>query len=247
MISSKFFSLTILVGILIHGWAIGQPIQQAGDSSRTRMEWAITPRLNSAGHFPFTGSLVNQNINADINIFAESRNWGFFLFKSHDLQERNSLINYFQPGIFGNARLSDRIRLRFFVGYIFSQVHSFRDPDSDYYAAPVLYWTISEHLKLENCVLVYDIANNAKVANRFLVYWNGGKFRIDFYLWHRADFEDEQYATSAGLAINSPKFTLVGTAKAMLTASYQGYVSETKPGYARRDGFLFSLAFPVEW
>ena len=247
MTSIEFFGFALLMGFLIHGGAMGHPIQQGGDTLRTRMEWAITPRLNSAGHFPFTGSLVSENINTDINIFAENRNWGFFLFKSHDLQERKSLINYFQPGVFLSGRMNDRIKIRFFVGYIFSQAHSFRDPDSDYYAAPVVYWTISEHLKLENCVLVYDIVKNAKAANRLLVFWNRSKFRIDFYIWHRADFDRRQYATSAGLAVNSPMFTLVGAAKLMITGSYQGYVSEKKPGYARRDGFLLSLAFPVEW
>ncbi len=236
----------VLIALISHR-AIGQPIQQAADSQRTRMEWAITPRLNSAGHFPFTGSLINRNINADINIFAETRAWGFFLFKSHDLQEKNSLINYLQPGIFGNARVNDYIRLRFFVGYIFSQIHAFRDPDSDYYAAPVVYWTISERLKLENCVLVYDITNNVKMANRFLVFWSAGKFRIDFYVWHRVDFDSQHHATSASLAINSPAISLAERVKVMITGSYQGYVSETKPGYARRDGFLLSLAFPVEW
>lgn len=247
MTSGTAFNSIFLICAIGHASAVGQPIQQAVDSVRTRMEWALTPRLNSAGHFPFTGSLVNRNINADINIFAETRRWGFFLFKSHDLQEKNSLINYLQPGIFGNASVSDHIRLRFFVGYIFSQAHSFRDPDSDYYAAPVVYWTISQRLKLENCLLVYDIKKNAKMANRFVMFWNTGKVRIDFYLWHRADFDNQHYATSAGLAINSPPVSLAETVKVMITGSYQGYVSETKPAYALRDGFVLSLAFPVEW
>lgn len=102
------------------------------DSSGNRMGWEIVSRLNSAGHFPFTGSIVNRHVNADINIALEYQRWGLFLFKSHDLEQRDSPVNYFQPGVFRSISITPDIDVRFFFGYVFSQASSFRDPDSDF-------------------------------------------------------------------------------------------------------------------
>ena len=78
--------------------------QQLKADTIPEVTFVITPRINSTGHFPFTGSYINKNVNADINIFFERKTLGFFLFKSHDLEEKNSIVNYLQPGIFKKNR-----------------------------------------------------------------------------------------------------------------------------------------------
>lgn len=141
----------------------------------------ITPRFNSAGHFPFTGSLLNNNLNFDLNIFYEHKRNGFFLFKSFDLVDAHSGVNYFQPGIFRKFEFGKMLQMRAFFGYLFSQTQEFRDKDSDYYTAATIYWTIHDNLKIENTALFFDLTQSEKLANRLLIsyFWKG--FKMDLY------------------------------------------------------------------
>lgn len=216
-----------------------------GDSSRHRVHWVVTPRVNSAGHFPFTGSLVNRHINADVNVFFTYGSWGGFVFKSHDLQQKNSLVNYLQPGVFRTFTLNPSLSVRLFFGYVFSQRESFRDSGSDFYVAPILYWTISPNLKLENCSLFFDLKTGSKLANRLVLLWTVASFRVEFLMWHRWALEEARHATSGSVAIVLPDLRLSRAAAISTTVSYQGYLSETKPAFAVRDGFLLSIAFPI--
>jgi hypothetical protein len=241
-------SLTFALIACCVSWhnTIALGIDEPVDSSRQRFTWVVTPRLNSSGHFPFTGAMVNRNINADVNIFLEYNKWGLFLFKSHDLEQRRSPVNYFQPGLFRTIRLNPNLYVRVFFGYVFSQQRSFRDPDSDYYAAPVLYWTIRPGLKLENCTLLFDLRSEAKLANRLRLAWAVGSFRLDAFVWQRWVFAEDQHATSASLAFELPPVPISRSTEIVSSISYQGYVSRAKPDFALRDGFLFTLAIAIK-
>ena len=215
------------------------------DSSGTHSAWAIIPRLNSAGHFPFTGSIVNRHFNADINIVLEYENWGLFLFKSHDLEQHHSPVNYFQPGVFRSVRITPDIDVRLFFGYVFSQAKSFRDPDSDFFAAPVLYWNIGSGLKFENCALFFDLSSGAKVANRLKMVWATGSVSFEGFVWHRLVLSDGQHATSASFAFGLPLLRLSKSISLVMSLSYQGYLTRTKPDFALRDGFLVNVALTL--
>lgn len=204
----------------------------------------ITPRINSAGYFPFTGAYLNKNLNADLNVFYNRKIYGFFIFKSHDLEDPHSPVNYLQPGIFNNLQFSPTFKVRAFFGYVFSQASGFKDKDSDYYAALSLYWDITERIKLENTYLFFDLSASEKLANRFYISYLLKDFKFDFYLWHRLVFETRSSAISTSVAINFPKTKLSEKIFVQTTLSYMGYLTESKPGFAMRDGLLFSIAFP---
>lgn len=106
-------------------------ISLLGQDKQAKPTFLITPRLNSAGYFPFTGTYVNKNVNADINLFYEYKGNGFFLFKSQDLVDSHSIINYLQSGIFHTFNISPVFKLRAFFGYLFSQTNGFKDEGSD--------------------------------------------------------------------------------------------------------------------
>jgi hypothetical protein len=206
----------------------------------------ITPRLHSTGYFPFSGSLINHHLNTDINIFYSRKVFGFFIFKSYDIADPHSIINYLQPGVFATVRLHPAFRVRGFFGYIFSQTEHFRDTDSDYYTALSLYWDVSSKVRIEHTALYYDYTTNKKLANRLLVSWSGGKFKIDVYVWHRAVLDERRSAVSSALALTFPSITLSDRVTLQFTSSYMGYLSKDKPDYELRDGFLFTLAMPIK-
>lgn len=205
----------------------------------------ITPRFNSAGHFPFTGSLLNNNLNFDVNVFYERKNNGFFLFKSFDLADSRSSVNYFQPGIFHKFEITPKLQMRAFFGYLFSQTTGFSDKDSDYYTAGTIYYTFNNNLKLENTALFFDLSQTEKLANRLLLSYMLKGFKIDLYIWHRWELPNAFHATSASLAVGLPKIKITNALYIQNTISYQGYLSAAKPDFAMQKGLLVSVAFPI--
>ncbi len=240
--SSRISPFLIWFCLVIFGLSF---CQSQGKDSIPKSVFVITPRINSAGHFPFSGALLNKNLNVDLNIFYERNLYGFFIFKSHDIEDSHSYVNYLQPGIFKKFRLSSKFQLGAFFGYVFSQTSGFRDKDSDYYTAAVAYWTIVDQLKLENTALFFDLSQSVKLANRFLLSYGLKGFKIDLYVWHRVVFDADFHSTSASVAINFPKVIITNALSIQTTFSYQGYIARAKPDFALRDGYLFSIAFPL--
>ena len=213
------------------------------DSSRTTLQ--IYPRIHSAGYFPFTGSLLNHNPVADVNIFCEKNAVGFFLFQSFDLKDRHSYANYFQPGLFATLRVNPTFRIRGFFGYIFSQTQSFKDPGSDYYAATTFYWDPTPHLSVQNTVLFYDYNVQRKLANRVLVSVSYPKFKVDMFLWNRTVLAEKKQAVSASVAVTFPIIKLSDKASIHLTTSYMRYLTAYRPTYALDDGFIVTIGAPI--
>lgn len=230
---------TILIALLLSNCSEGK----GQDSIRTVIR--ITPRFNSAGHFPFTGSLLNNNINFDLNFFFEQKDFGFFVFKSVDLEDQHSYINYLQPGVFTKFEFTTNLQIRMFVGYLFSQTQRFRDKDSDYYSAAAFYWSLSPSLKVEHTALFFDMSQAIKLANRFLMNYTVNGFKIEFFIWNRWEFEKKFNATSASLALNFPAIEIYRGLSMLNTVSFQGYLSNAKPDFARPKGLLISVAFPI--
>lgn len=219
--------------------------QDPGKAETTKPTFTITPRLNSAGHFPFSGALLNYHANADINVFFEYHRYGFFLFKSIDLEDGHSYINYLQPGVFKKFRINPKFSIGAFVGYVFNQTSGFRDSDSDFYTALVAYWTINDRFKLENTSLFFDLSQTDKLANRLLLSSTAGGFKFDAYLWNRVVLNTAFHSTSASLAITFPNIRISDVVAIRYTASYQGYITDSKPDYAMLNGWLVSMAVPL--
>jgi hypothetical protein len=240
--SVRLLTFSLLAALIL----ISSPIiaqEQAKDTTNRTL--VITPRINSAGHFPFSGALLNKNTNIDLNIFYEHKGYGFFIFQSVDLEDKRSFVNYLQPGIFKKFKLTQAVQLGLFAGYIFSQTTGFRDNDSDYFTAAVVYWSISPHLKFESTSLFFDLSQSAKLANRFLMSYSLKGFRFEYYLWHRAVFEQNTHSLSSSLALYFPKAKITGNLYVQTSISYWSYLTDSKPNFALQDGVLFSVAFPL--
>lgn len=217
------------------------------EDSTARGELDINPRLNSAGYFPYTGAVLNHHINADVNFFYQKRHFGGFVFKSQDLVDPRTYINYLQPGIFVNVHAGHLLRGRVVAGYIFNQTTHFRDYDSDVYAAGVLYWQISEHLRIENTALFFDCTIENKLANRLLMSWKQRRARVDAYLWHRQVFRTGEHSDSFSAAVTFPIIAMSKTTNLELTTSWITYLTNDRPGYALKQGFVFTLAVPMQF
>ena len=242
LLAMKYVAIILTSLILIVNF---QAKGQGKVDSSKRYDLIITPRLNSTGHFPFTGYLVNTHLNFDLNIFYQRKTYGFFVFKSHDLVQSHSIINYLQPGVFKHFPVTSSLTLGLYFGYVFSQASSFNDAGSDYYSAFTAHWNVAKGIRVENTFLIYDMINQEKISNRLLILISLKKFRMDFYVWQRHVPLTNAYSTSISLGLNSPKFQIFKSTTTRATLSYQRYMTENKPDFALKDGFLFSLAFPI--
>ncbi len=222
--------------------------QTQSDAPRPETTFIVTPRVNSAGHFPFSGALINNNVSFDVNIFYQRKMTGFFIFKSWDLGDAHSIVNYFPPGVFQKVNIGKKLNLGFFAGYIFSQTNGFSDDDSDFFVANVATWTLSEKIRVENTALFFNLSKaelTTTLANRLLISYFLEKWKFDIYVWERVEFGNRFAATSASLAVNFPKFKLSEKVYIQNTLSYQGFITEAKPSWAMRNGFLFSVSASI--
>jgi hypothetical protein len=207
----------------------------------------ISPRINSAGYFPFTGAVLNHNVNFDFTVVFEKANRGFVLFQSFDLQNKNSPINYFQPCLFEKFPVGASLSFGVYFGYLFSQMYSFSDKEeSDYFGALTQNWAISKTLRLENTMLFGNLTTQMNLVNRLELLYTLDKFSVDFYLHERVVFETKDLSTSGAIAVNLPRVKLAEKLFALATLTYNNYLSKNKPSYALENGFFFSLAFPID-
>lgn len=235
-----------LIPLIVFGLALKLSALAAPDDS-VKTTFVVTPRLHSAGYFPYTGALLNHNPVADVNVFVERKSFGFFVFQSLDIVDRHSYANYLQPGVFATLRFRNDVRLRTFVGYIFSQANGFRDADADYYIAASLNWDITKSLRIENTLLYYDIVKQSKLANRLLVSWTWRWGKADVYVWNRQVLDEAHHALSASAGLSTPTLRVSKHFSAQLTASYIRYITNYKPSYALGDGFFLTISVPVDF
>ena len=253
--SSQFISQSQLklmlrfILIIILSAIITKDVLAESKKDSTRISsLTIVPRLNSAGYFPFTGALLNHNTNFDVNFVYQNQAFGFLLFKSLDLKESKSAINYLQTALFKQFSASKTISFGVYAGYVFSQTQAFRDKrDSDYFGAMTFYWNLNPRLRLENIALYSDITIQQKIVNRLLLFYTINDFRFDLSIHERVVFETLNWSTTAVLGVNFPKLKLTEHLSAQTTITYQNYLTNARPDFALKNGFLFSLSFPLKY
>ncbi len=216
---------------------------------KTKGDFSITTRLHSTSHFPYTGSFINRHLNADINIYYEKNRVGFFLFKAQDLEEKHGFVNYLQPGVFKRFAVGQKLTLSFFGGYLFNQINGFNDNDSDVWGAFNANYVINPHFKIENTALFFNLTKSElhpQWANRTVFSAMYNDFKFDLYVWHNIAFETNFQFTSGAVAINFPHIALSEKVKIRNSFMYQSYLSDNKPSWAMSNGFLFSIAVPIQ-
>lgn len=216
---------------------------------KSKADFSITTRLHSISHFPFTGSFLNRHLNADINIYYEKNRTGFFLFKAQDLEEKHGFVNYLQPGIFKRFPVGQKVTLSLFGGYIFNQINGFNDNDSDVWGAFNTSYAINPHFRIENTALFFNLTKaelHPQWANRTVFSALYRDFKFDLYVWHNIVFETNFQFTSGAVAISFPHIELNDKIKIRNSFMYQSYLSENKPSWAMRNGFLFTIAVPIQ-
>ncbi|MFN8355807.1 MAG: hypothetical protein U0Y10_15225 [Spirosomataceae bacterium] len=210
-------------------------------------EILLTSRLHSAGHFPYTGSLLNNHLNADLNLYVRYKKAGFFVFQSLDLESKNSDITYHQTGLFYKIRFSPTLSLTPYLGYLLIQTQRFYDTGSDVFAALVPSFQ-SGRLKIENTSLftnVLELGDSRSLANRLQIQYALNNMSLSLFLFHNIKLSGQNPSLSGALSIQFPKVELFKQVPIQSSLLLQTYLSDYKPSYALRRGIVFSFTFPI--
>lgn len=214
---------------------------------KTPKDLIFTSRLNSAGHFPYTGSVLNNHLNADFNLYFRQKNFGFFVFQSIDLESKNSDVTYLQPGLFYKIPLTQKFSVTPYIGYLFIQTNRFYDTGSDVFFA-IAPTFVTPKVKIENTSLftnVFEFGYKRSLANRLQIQYFLQKMSVSLFLFHNIKLSGKDQSLSASLNFQFPKIEIAKNFPIHSALMLQTYLSENKPSYAMRRGAVFSLSFPI--
>lgn len=209
----------------------------------------ITPKLHSAGYFPYSGACFNYHPNIELNVTARYREVGAFVTKYFDFVDSRSSVNYTTVGLFGSVHINPRLKVTPYAGYFFAQKHSFMDKASDMWACLMIRLTISERFWIENTSLVTNLMHHTATAglvNRINAAVMIGKFRLDSYTFYTHSMHTSLHGVSASFAVTSPEWTLSHTVSLKVQASFLQQITDEWPEGAHERGFFMSLIVPID-
>jgi hypothetical protein len=241
--------LTITILFLIIFEAVNTGFAQSSIVETPPKEFILTSKIHSTGHFPYSGSLLNNHLNIDFNLYYAKNNNGFFVFKAIDLEDFASDVNYTQVGGFRRFHVSKTITLTPYVGYIFLQTKGFLDKGSDVFVAFSPTYQ-SDKWKIENTTLIQSVLDPnyaSTMANRLEIKYFMKPFNLSWFIWHNTTMiENAKQSLSTALVFQFPKVELAKNMPMQTSLMLQTYVSKYKPDYALAKGVVFSIIFPIE-
>ena len=221
-------------------------VSKADDQSYSLV---LTPKLHSAGHFPYSGSYINRNLNAELGLSYEGSMIGGFISKNIDLVDAHSSLNYATVGLFKSINLNRSIVLTPYLGYFFGQANSLMDTGSDSWAAVVVKFTVNKWFLIENTSLVSNLLQHAagtSLANRLNVRVTIKGFRFDSFTWYSHVFKQEPHFVSGGFSITTPDWKINDNISVKTQVAMLQQLSLEKPASAKKRGLVVSLIVPIE-
>jgi hypothetical protein len=221
-------------------------VSKADDQSYSLV---LTPKVHSAGHFPYSGIYINRNPNTELGLRYEGRLVGGFISKNIDLVDVHSSLTYTTVGLFKSINLNKSIVLTPYVGYFFAQANSFMDPDSDAWASVVLRFTVNKWFLIENTSLVSNLLQHAagtSLANRFNVRVSLKGFKFDSYTWYSYALNRKPHFVFGSFSITTPDWKLNNNISVKTQVSIVQQLSSEKPASAKKRGLLVSLIVPID-
>jgi hypothetical protein len=242
-----------VIGLLFSLWFIAgvKGTAQEAESKTGKQSYSleITPKLNSAGYFQYSGALFNYHPNIELNVTVNYRRLGAFITKYHDFVDSHSPVNYTTVGLYGSVQINQRVKVTPYTGYFFAQKHSFMDKASDLWAGLVIRLTISKSIWIENTTLVSNLLHHKSamaLANRLNATLMIRKFRLDTYAYYTHSMHTPLHGVSTSFAVTSPEWALSHTVSMKVQVSFLQQVTHEWPADAYERGLLASLIVPIK-
>ncbi|HEX6890717.1 MAG TPA: hypothetical protein VF141_08490 [Chryseolinea sp.] len=242
-----------VIGLLFSLWFIpgikGVAQESGSKANNGSYSLIITPKLHSAGYFPYSGALFNYHPNIELNVTASYKDVGAFVTKYFDFVDLRSPVNYTTIGLFGSVQINSRLKVTPYAGYFFAQKHSFMDKASDLWAGLVIRLAISEYFWIENTSLINNLLHHTAttgLVNRLNAALMIGKFRLDSYTFYTHSMHTSLHGISASFAVTTPEWRLSQTVSVKAQASFLQQITDEWPASAYERGFILSFIAPID-
>jgi len=212
--------------------------------------FSFTTRIHSISHFPMGGVYVNNNPTMDFDASLDIGNTSVFAFRSADLVDSGSPLNYATIGLSRTVGIGEGFDVIPAVGYFLSQNRGFRGPESDAWTAVTLKKRITQGICIYNTTMMGNLVvkeHTPSFTNRLKINFTFSGFELDAFIWYSQTLKQPIGYTSGSLGISTPKIPISKAVSLKMHCAYQQFISSEQPESAMNKGILFSLILPVEF
>jgi hypothetical protein len=227
---------------------VGQLRAFPEDSIKRKSQLQISPRFNTAGMAPVSGTIINTHANVDVTLTYVKNRFALNFANAVDLEDQRSEMNYFFINVRYRLSLTRKLSMSPFMAFYSEHAHQLFDRGSDANAGMLL---SLEHkrMRIEAFALFVRIthAADAKDAiNRLEVKYNLRYLTVSGFVYHNARYFDSRERVCIGFKVAMPEFPIANNLRARsdITGSFKAY---EYPKTSTLSGVFLSLVLPMSY
>lgn len=204
------------------------------------VSWSFSGASHSASLYFFTGSVDQSNPSFDALFIYDRKTWGGFAFKSSDLTDHKTGVNYAMAGIHKIFNIGPAWSVMPTIGVNLNQNYTLADKGSDLVFDLAIAYKINTHFTISNDALFQNIGITKEYnwTNRLNLSYHRNNFYLSVLLWERnRAFHNPGYL-STGLDMGYNIVRITGKSSLFIGISNIYMLQSDTP---RRNGFMFNL------
>jgi hypothetical protein len=205
------------------------------------VNWSLSSQLHSASFYFFTGMVDQPDQSFDMLYIYDNNGWGWIVYKSFDLLNHNTGVNYAIVAVHKHFKINENLRLTPNVGMNLNQNWSVADRGSDLMFDLVADYRLSKYFSISNDAIFQNMAitKDHNWTNRLKLSFNKNKIETAVLLWDRNRVFNNQGYFSTGFTAGYNGFKL--TPNANLGLSVQSILMLQSDTHAS-NGLMFTMA-----
>lgn len=202
--------------------------------------WSFSGAFHSASLYFFTGTVDQSHPSFDALFIYDRKTWGGFAFKSLDLIDHKTGVNYAMAGIHKIFNIGQAWSVMPTIGINLNQNYTMADKGSDFIFDMAISYKINPHFTVSNDALFQNIGitKDYNWTNRLKLSYHQTDFYLSALVWERnRAFHNPGYL-SAGLDAGYNIIKLSHKSNLFIGISNIYMLQSDIP---RRNGFMFNL------
>lgn len=204
--------------------------------------WSLTALLHSESLYFFTGGVDQYDPSSDMLFVYDKGGWGGIIYKSFDLVNHNTGINYAMVVLHKHFYIGDNVQITPNIGVNLNQNHSVADKGSDLMGDLAVAYKLNNYFKVSNDAIFQNmgITKEYNWTNRIKLLYSEKDFYAAALLWDRNRVFHNSGYLSTGFDIGYTGIKLSSKSAIGFGASWIYMLQSDTP---RRNGFQFNLGF----
>jgi hypothetical protein len=221
------------------------------DKKDSLQHWNIKPRIFSGGYFGLAGLLFNRNIMTDLSVTYTSRYGSLMAFKSQDLEDSQSAVNYMFAGYFKALRITNRFYVTPFAGYYTPQTDRPIEKDGSSAIFSLTGTYSFGRFTLDNTVIGSNLTNKSgaeTMINRLEIRYRNSYMSVSAFTWYsRYNISTGGYGEylTGSAEVNFHELRVSEKLKLNCGVTAYRYFKGSDSEALPRGGLIFSLSLPI--